>query len=129
MLNQPQLVAANSGDLSNAVSKYPAINGTRLDACVLCHTTSQGPVLNPYGADYLSSGRNVAALTAIETLDSDKDGFTNLVEIQALSFPGNPADVPQATATVSPTSQATPRPTPTVGTVLSVRLFLPMIVQ
>ena len=38
MLSQPQSVSANSGDLGSAVNKYPAINGTRIDSCNLCHT-------------------------------------------------------------------------------------------
>ncbi|MDD5370418.1 MAG: hypothetical protein PHQ40_15150 [Anaerolineaceae bacterium] len=132
LLNQPKFAAANSDDLANAVTKYPGINGTRLDACALCHT-SQVPALNPYGAAYKSNGRDGTAFGAIENLDSDGDGFSNLQEIQALSFPGNAADVPHATVqpsvTAAPTSQATPFPTPTVGAPLPVRLFLPMIVQ
>jgi len=39
---------------------------------------------------------------SIENLDSDKDGFTNLVEINALNFPGNPNDHPQTTSEIIP---------------------------
>ena len=70
--------------------------GTRLDSCATCHN---GEARNPYGRAYLGSGRNFAA---IENLDSDGDGFTNLVEIKALNFPGNPDDHPQTTSGILP---------------------------
>lgn len=65
---------------------------TRLDSCTTCHN---GEARNPYGRAYAGSGRN---FTIIENLDSDGDGFTNLVEINALTFPGNPDDYPQTTS-------------------------------
>ncbi|WP_048159335.1 hypothetical protein [Methanosarcina sp. WWM596] len=70
--------------------------GTRLDSCPTCHN---GEAVNPYGRAYLGSGRNFAA---IENLDSDGDRFTNLVEIKALNFPGNPDDHPQITSGIVP---------------------------
>jgi hypothetical protein len=70
--------------------------GTRLDSCATCHN---GEARNPYGRAYSGSGRNFAA---IENLDSDGDGFTNLAEINALTFPGNPDDHPQPTAEIIP---------------------------
>ncbi len=98
-------VKANFPDISSAESRYPNIVNSRIDTCSLCHTSA--PNLNPYGAAYKAAGRNPAALAAIETLDSDGDGFTNLQEISALYFPGNAADhPPAATATTQP-------PTPT----------------
>lgn len=66
--------------------------GTRLDSCATCHI---GEARNPYGKAYAVSGRD---FTAIENLDSDGDGFTNLVEIKALTFPGNSDDYPQTTS-------------------------------
>ncbi|WP_156164116.1 MULTISPECIES: PGF-CTERM sorting domain-containing protein [unclassified Methanosarcina] len=66
--------------------------GTRLDSCATCHN---GEARNPYGRAYAGSGKN---FVAIENLDSDGDGFTNLVEINALTFPGNPDDYPQVTS-------------------------------
>jgi len=50
--------------------------------------------LNPFGLAYKRAGRGVAALTAIESLDSDGDGTPNGEEIQALCFPGDPASRP-----------------------------------
>lgn len=100
-------VLANTPDINNARSLY-GITGTRIDSCSLCHTASI-PTLNPFGAAYLSAGRNTAALIAVNstTMDSDGDGFSNNAEIVALTFPGDPADHPVA-ATVAPTSTNTP---------------------
>jgi hypothetical protein len=42
----------------------------------------------------LSNGRTAAALTTIASLDSDGDGFTNIVEINAGVYPGDPASHP-----------------------------------
>ncbi|HVP80610.1 MAG TPA: GEGP motif-containing diheme protein, partial [Thermodesulfobacteriota bacterium] len=50
--------------------------------------------LNSYGADYKTVGRTTASFQAIQNLDSDGDGKTNLEEIQALTFPGDPRDYP-----------------------------------
>lgn len=108
-------VSANSNDLSNARSKYPSISGTRLDSCSLCHTSSI-PNLNPFGSAYLANGRSTTAFGPIEALDSDGDGFTNLQEIMALTFPGDPSDAPlpnTPTATAfqpGPTATATQVP-------------------
>lgn len=66
--------------------------------CLLCHDkapfTKTG--LNPYGQDLAGQPkpRNAASFKAIEKLDSDKDGFANLVEIQAGTLPGDPASKP-----------------------------------
>jgi hypothetical protein len=106
------------------LSVYPAAAGTKLDNCVLCHgggqytdpktqktttmgscqychaVTSYGTVdqyeatLNSYGRDYLSNGRNAAALTIIGSLDSDGDGFLNSAEIVAVRYPGDKNDDP-----------------------------------
>jgi len=50
--------------------------------------------MNSYGTDYKNAGRNVAALKAIENVDSDGDGYTNKEEIDALSYPGDATDDP-----------------------------------
>jgi len=115
---QPIPAQAAGGDLTRVESKYPALVGTRLDTCSICHTSSI-PGLNPYGAAYRSNGRSTAALTAIEGQDSDRDGFTNIQEINALKFPGDPNDRPAAAPTATatrpplPTNTATARPLPT----------------
>jgi cytochrome c5 len=81
-----------SEDMTRAREKYPDIAGTPLDSCSLCH--SSGSSLNPYGVAYFGGGRNLAAFGLIETDDSDGDEFTNLEEINALTFPGNVNDSP-----------------------------------
>jgi hypothetical protein len=101
---------------------YPGMVGTKLDNCTLCHsggvnTSGSKPVtmgscqwchfkfgynksgdiaatLNSYGKDYLAKGRNTTALKAIEQMDSDKDGFSNITEIQAIRYPGDQTDDP-----------------------------------
>jgi len=117
---------ANSDDM-NIARSYRNIGGTRLDSCSLCHTSA--PNLNPYGLAYkeafgikLPPPRSIANLGAIESLDSDGDGFSNIVEIMALTFPGNPSDFPKPntstpTATARPTATSTRVPSPTATSV------------
>jgi hypothetical protein len=66
--------------------------GTVLDTCTLCHTSV--PARNPYGDDFFNAGANLAALDAIANIDSDGDGATNITEINALTFPGDPGSIP-----------------------------------
>lgn len=99
-------------------SEYPAAAGSRIDTCSLCH--SAVPQRNSYGDAYDSANRQFAS---IEGLDSDGDGVPNLAEIEALTFPGDSADVPvlaspTPTATVPPAT-ATATPTGTVPLVTS----------
>jgi hypothetical protein len=80
--------------------------GSAIDQCVLCHTTNTNPgPLNSYGTAYLNSGFNFAT---IEPSDSDGDGFTNIVEINARTFPGNAASRPAGSDTTLPTVSAFP---------------------
>jgi hypothetical protein len=111
-------------DSPKFLAVYPEKAGTKLDQCVTCHTggsyldearnrtvtlgscqwchytygyDASGNIintLNNYGKNYLANGRNEAALTAIANSDSDGDGFTNLVEINALRYPGDANDNP-----------------------------------
>ncbi len=91
-LTSPADAADHPHDDLLARQKYPAISGTRLDDCVLCH--SSGSSLNPYGQAYRDNGRNLAAFGLIEAVDSDGDGYPNLDEITALTFPGDAGDNP-----------------------------------
>jgi hypothetical protein len=120
-LMQPVTVQAAGSDLTAFVAKYPATTNSKLNSCTLCHVTTNPVVLNPYGADYKAQGRNAAAFTAIQSLDSDVDGRTNLQEITALTFPGNANDPPAATATPTRT------PTSVPGGAPKHPLYLPMI--
>ncbi len=75
-----------------------------LGSCQWCHyKTNYGAdlseatllaTLNSYGVAYKNAGRTAAALLAINTLDSDIDGYSNQVEIAALTYPGDANDNP-----------------------------------
>jgi hypothetical protein len=114
-------------DAAKFLEVYPDKAGSKLDHCALCHTggsyhddykdrdvvlgscqwchykygyDESGNIvdtLNPYGLAYLTAGRDAEAITAIDSLDSDADGYTNAVEIAANRFPGNDADDPSKT--------------------------------
>lgn len=92
------LAEARSGYLSNFNALYGTAN-TRLDSCDTCHVPG-GKTRNPYGNDQetkiLAGYTDSQALTAIEALDSDGDGFTNIAEINGLALPGDPNDTPGA---------------------------------
>ncbi len=78
---------------------YAPKDGTALAnaGCLVCHTKMPPTKeLNPYGRDYLGKKtRDGAALKAIETLDSDKDGSNNITEIRAGTLPGDPTSKPK----------------------------------
>jgi len=104
MLNHPPVASqAQMADLTAAQGQYSNIVGTALDACGLCHTATFG--FNGYGLAYASSGKDFAG---IEGQDSDGDGFTNIEEILALTFPGDAASKPAPT---DPTPTPPPPPT------------------
>src|SRR3990172_2302108 len=85
--NLPENNAEGSDSYLNAFgTQYPAVVGTRLATCGTCHYDFGGDgTLNDYGQAYLDSG---SSFTAIESLDSDADGTSNLNEINALFMPG-----------------------------------------
>jgi hypothetical protein len=56
--------------------------------------TTYADTLNPYGAAYLAAGQSRAALQSIEAADSDGDGASNKVEIEALRYPGDAGSKP-----------------------------------
>ena len=74
------------------VAAYPRTQGTRLDACVTCHSADLS-ALNPYGVALRQASFNFAG---IEKEDSDADGFANRKEIDLRSFPGDAKDRPGA---------------------------------
>jgi hypothetical protein len=92
-------------DIAHAKDAYqPLFNtkygtaGSVLNTCTVCHTAV--PTRNAYGTAY---GNNAHDFTAIEPLDSDGDGFSNLAEITARTFPGNATSKPSTSDTVKPT--------------------------
>ena len=113
-------------DANNFLAAYPDKKNTKLDHCALCHSggsyeskpgkyTTLGScqwchyaygydgsgnivdTLNPYGKDYYMNGRNQSAVTGINDMDSDNDGYTNAQEIAAERFPGDASDDPSKT--------------------------------
>ena len=85
------------GDATAFKALYAPKAGSKVATagCLLCHGkapfTKTG--LNAYGKDLAKQAkpRTAASFKAIENLDSDKDGVTNLKEIQAGTLPGDPA--------------------------------------
>lgn len=73
-----------------------------LNTCAICHPAgggNNGGNVNAF-ADGFSANNNSYA--AIENLDSDGDGFTNIQEINARTFPGNAASFPATADTAAP---------------------------
>lgn len=113
-------------DADKFLTAYPDTADSKLDHCALCHSggsyeNSKGKMvslgscqwchesygydgageikdtMNSYGKDYKIAGRNAAAVTLIDTMDSDGDGYINSDEIAAGTFPGNATDHPGLT--------------------------------
>jgi hypothetical protein len=68
--------------------------------CKVCHTSTPAlkTNLNAYGLDLQKAAKgtyNDAGFKAIEGLDSDKDGYTNVVELRAGTLPGDPNSKPK----------------------------------
>ncbi len=92
---------AVSGYLNSFNTTY-GTKGTAIDSCNLCHTVK--PALNNYGNAYLNSGYN---FQNIENQDSDGDGFTNITEINARTFPGDPDSKPVNSSDTTPPTAPT----------------------
>ena len=64
--------------------------------CNICHFSKKGgDSPNPYGRAFLHNGMNPSTFLRIAEEDSDKDGFSNLAEILARSYPGDAASTPE----------------------------------
>jgi len=100
------LAAAKASDVAVFRSAYGAYikEGSDLAKampCLVCHdkmpATKTG--LNPYGVDVGKAAAGKAfdakVLAAVERLDSDKDGFSNIDEIRAGTHPGDPTSKPR----------------------------------
>ncbi|MCX7948685.1 MAG: VCBS repeat-containing protein, partial [Treponemataceae bacterium] len=97
-------IAWGTNALRNQFNTRYGTAGTVLDQCILCHTTNTnvGP-LNSYGDTLALNNNNFAA---VESIDSDGDGFSNIAEITARTFPGNAASRPATADTTPPTVTA-----------------------
>jgi hypothetical protein len=82
---------ASSSYMTSFNSKYGTV-GTTIGACSVCHTSA--PSCNSYGNAFKNNAHNYAT---IEPLDSDGDGFINIAEINARTFPGNASSKPAST--------------------------------
>ena len=93
--------------------------GTALDSCLVCHqqtsTGGRAAARNAYGSAWASAGMNLSAFRAIEGADSDGDTFTNIVEINARTFPGDPNSKPATATNRAPTANAGPDQTVTAA--------------
>lgn len=102
----------------NGDTSVAAVNTTITNPCQYCHISAQArtsgypsldpdqfykedtlpqtfaATLNPYGTAYLANGRTQAAITAIESMDSDGDGYSNIAEINDNRYPGDAASKP-----------------------------------
>ena len=74
--------------------------------CNVCHSSKKGgDAPNPYGRAFLHNGMNLSTFLRIAEEDSDKDGFTNIAEIIARSYPGDPSSTPENVEPVEDTSE------------------------
>jgi PKD repeat protein len=78
-------------------TKYPVSQTEELGGCQTCHQGSSGGGFNVFGQDLRSNGATgsscnsvdvVAALEAVEAMDSDGEGNSNIAEITANAQPG-----------------------------------------
>ena len=112
-----------------AVSSYTNLfnstygtSGTRgantIGSCITCHpgALNGSGTLNSYASDWLAAAHNLAA---VEALDSDSDGYTNLIEIQAGTFPGDASSQPAPPAGTPPTAVAGANQTVSGGQVVT----------
>jgi len=83
---------------------YPAAVGSRIDSCTLCHNVQGSEYkLNSYAKQWKEDENFVA----INNLDADGDGYTNVEEINAHTFPGNASDNPSTVTTTTTVPGAT----------------------
>ena len=86
--------------------------GVTLGSCITCHNTLDGDGYNPYGLDFMINSHK---FEAIESLDSDGDGFDNITEIIYDTFPGDPGSVPAEPTNNPPVANAGADQTISVG--------------
>ena len=121
MLGVSSIVFATSSYLTQFNTKYGTA-GTVLNSCTLCHTAV--PAVNNYGADFANRTiGNHTFNTTLEGRDSDVDGFTNIVEINARTFPGDVSSKPAASDTTAPTVTGFTIPATASSLVVSISTF------
>jgi hypothetical protein len=124
------LVLATISLVSFNVSAKPAYNAKfkatypeakTLQNCKVCHIGSGYKERNDFAKDYAA---NAYDFKAIEGFDSDVDGFTNLIEINAGTFPGDKDSHPALP--VPPTEEPVPPTLPVPPTEEPVPPTLPV---
>jgi hypothetical protein len=105
----PVLVSAKSSYLTQFNTKY-GTSGTRLNMCSLCHPGGNTGQLNNYANTWDAAGGSSTAFATIEPQDADGDGFSNLIEINARTFPGLATDFPIIKIPKAPTNITVNRP-------------------
>jgi hypothetical protein len=95
-----------SSYLNQFKTKYPGSAATIGASCVLCHIPPGTSLnnLNSYAQAFANSGYN---FTTVEPLDSDGDGFSNIQEISAGTYPGDAASHPAAATDATPPTVST----------------------
>jgi len=88
-------------EISEGYSSYGEdITGPLSGDCAVCHVGSEYSQVNPYGEDFRDvpdyESDTSGAIDAISDLDSDGDGEKNGDELDAGSYPGDPASLPPA---------------------------------
>ena len=92
---------------SSPLSALSTTSGVAGNLCTVCHGPSGG-TRNSFGSDFASSSiGNHTYNTTLENRDSDNDGYTNLAEINAGTFPGSSTSKPGATADTTAPSVTT----------------------
>jgi hypothetical protein len=95
---------ASSPYLTQFRSKYGT--GITIDSCSLCHPGGRGSAsnLNQFANNFASASiGNYTFNTTLENRDSDGDTFTNIIEINARTFPGDSTSKPATSDTEPPT--------------------------
>ena len=82
--------SAGSSYVNSFTSAYPS-SATESFSCSICHVPAGPSARNLYGAAWASASKN---FKNIESQDSDGDGATNIVEINAGTNPGDPGSKP-----------------------------------
>jgi len=105
--------------LADFRAQYAGTTGGVLDTCSLCHPGGDTGALNTFATAYANANH---IFSTIEGADSDGDGFTNIQEINARTFPGDANSFP-ATDTTSPAVTAFAIPPTSASLIVPVTTF------
>jgi hypothetical protein len=114
---------ASSRYLTTFNSTY-GTSGTVLNTCGICHVNpSGGGTRNSCGNDFANTAIGNHTFNAtLEARDSDGDGYTNITEINARTFPGDAASHPGGTTADTTAPTVTAFSVPATSTSLTVAI-------